>query len=213
MVNNCIMAKNSKAGAGKQGKGPAGKDMPKKNRVKQYTIDETDAESMMVNEPAVAYVVSPRTEKPLRVTYKSTDRKASIILTGAADKPESHMTPIEKMAIARAGVSKKDLENLKEKTELDYDKLATALAVTRVTLISKKGEEKFNTSLSERIVDLADLYSYGYEVFEDNDRFNTWMFRPNKALGGQPPYALIDNQFGREEVRNIIGRIEYGVYS
>jgi len=74
-------------------------------------------------------------------------------------------------------------------------------------------QEKFNAALSERIISLADIYSYGYEVFEDEDRFNKWMFRPNKALGGKLPYEFIDNQFGREEIKNIIGRIDYGVYS
>ena len=138
--------------------------------------------------------------------------KSPLVLV-LTDKPESHLTPLEKMGIAREGVSKKDLETLKEKTELDYDTLAKALSVTRATLINKKGKEKFNPSLSERIVGLADIYSYGYEVFEDNERFNEWMFRPNKALGGQTPYDVIDSQFGREEVRNIIGRIDYGVYS
>ncbi|AXY78592.1 DUF2384 domain-containing protein [Paraflavitalea soli] len=136
-----------------------------------------------------------------------------VILSDAANKPESQMTPLEKVGIVRDGISKKDLESLKEKTTLDYDKLALALAVTRATLINKKGTEKFNAPLSERILDLASLYSYGYEVFEDEARFNQWMFRPNKALGGQAPYDLMDSQFGREEVRDIIGRIDYGVYS
>ena len=77
----------------------------------------------------------------------------------------------------------------------------------------KKKQQKFSTVLSERIMSLADIYSYGYEVFEDEDRFNRWMFRPNRALNGKAPYELMDNHFGREEVRNIIGRIEYGVYS
>ena len=60
---------------------------------------------------------------------------------------------------------------------------------------------------------MADLYSYGFEVFEDKDRFNQWMSKPNKALNGKAPYDLIDNQFGREEVKNLIGRIDYGIYS
>ena len=117
------------------------------------------------------------------------------------------------MDAARFGVSKKDLESLKAKTKLDYDKLAKALSVTRVTLINKKKQEKFNASLSERIIGLADIYSYGYEVFEDEERFNRWVLEPNQALNGKTPFELLDNQFGREEVRNIIGRIAYGVYS
>jgi putative toxin-antitoxin system antitoxin component (TIGR02293 family) len=123
------------------------------------------------------------------------------------------MTPLEKMELAMEGVSKKDLEHLKEKTEMDYDRLAKALSVTRATLINKKKNEKFNQGLSERIVGLADIYSYGYKVFEDEDRFNQWIMRPNKALSGVAPFDLLNNQFGREEVKNLIGRIEYGVYS
>jgi putative toxin-antitoxin system antitoxin component (TIGR02293 family) len=137
----------------------------------------------------------------------------TVILSGVSDKPESQMTPLEKMALADGGLTKKVLEHLKKLTDLDYDELATALNVTRATLINKKGEQKFSPVVSEKIVGLADLYSYGYEVFEDPERFNRWMFRPNQALGGKAPYDLIHNQFGREEVKNVIGRIEYGVYS
>jgi putative toxin-antitoxin system antitoxin component (TIGR02293 family) len=134
-----------------------------------------------------------------------------IIFGGSSDKPQ--MTPMEKMVMVDRGVTKKDLESLKDKTKLDYDELAKALSVGRATLINKKGDDKFSPPLSEKIVGLADLYSYGYEVFEDKERFNQWMLRSNQALGGQAPYDLIHNQFGREEVRNVIGRIEYGVYS
>lgn len=135
------------------------------------------------------------------------------ILSAVTKKPENRMTSFEKMNAVKLGISKKDLENLKAKTRLDYDKLANALSVTRATLINKKKQEKFNAALSERILSLADIYSYGYEVFEDEDRFNKWMFRPNQALGGKLPYEFIDNQFGREEIKNLIGRIDYGVYS
>jgi putative toxin-antitoxin system antitoxin component (TIGR02293 family) len=128
-------------------------------------------------------------------------------------KPEWQMTAVEKMNMVRDGMSKKDLESLKTKTNLDYDKLSTVLSTTRATLINKKGTEHFSAALSERIVSMADLYSYGFEVFEDEDKFNEWVFRPNHALGGKQPFELLDNQFGREEVKNLIGRIDYGVYS
>ncbi|MGZ5254879.1 MAG: type II RES/Xre toxin-antitoxin system antitoxin [Flavitalea sp.] len=141
-------------------------------------------------------------------------RSASpIILTGTVKKPESQMTPIEKMERLSVGISKKELETLKARTELDYDKLAKLLSVTRATLINKPGSEKFNSALSERIFGLADIYSFGYSVFEDEEKFNQWMFRSNRALGGKTPYEVCNNQYGREEVKNIIGRIEYGVYS
>lgn len=191
----------------------------KNNKAKNYSLDGDSSDAIsMVAESAAAYGGKILNHKPVLVAHKggassSAFKKDIAILADAATKPESKMTSFEKMNVARFGVSKKDLENLKAKTKLDYDKLAKALSVTRATLINKKKQEKFNAALSERIIGLADIYSYGYEVFEDEERFNLWMFKPNKALNGEMPYELIDNQFGREEVKNIIGRIDYGVYS
>jgi putative toxin-antitoxin system antitoxin component (TIGR02293 family) len=135
------------------------------------------------------------------------------LLKGISARPESHLTSFEKIKMVKNGISKQDLEELKEKVALDYDTLSTVLSVARATLINKKGDTRFDASLSERILALADIYSYGYEVFEDVKNFNQWVARPNRALGGQSPLELLDTQFGREEVKNLIGRIDYGVYS
>lgn len=135
------------------------------------------------------------------------------ILRVASLRPENHLSALEKMEVVREGISKKDLLALKDKSKLDYGALAMALGVTRVTLINKRKNEKFSSSLSERILDMADLYSTGFEVFGDEESFVRWMDTPNRALNFQKPLAFIDNQFGRQEIRNIIGRIAYGVYS
>ncbi len=173
----------------------------KKNKNKNKSYQNTDGDDSNIN-----MVSEPAQQLSRPYLFK-------VILANASQKPENQLTGFEKMHIVRDGVSKKDLELLKSKTALDYTMLAKALSVTRATLINKKRSEKFNAGLSERILGMADLYSYGFEVFEDEDRFNQWMAKPNKALGGQAPYDLIDNQFGREEVKNLIGRIDYGVYS
>lgn len=123
------------------------------------------------------------------------------------------MTPLEKMGMADRGVTKRELESLKGLTGLDYDELSKALSVGRATLINKKGNARFGPVLSEKIVGLADLYSYGYEIFGEKERFNRWMVEPIRALGGKTPYDLIHNQFGLEEVRHLVGRIAYGVFS
>ncbi|HLV93272.1 MAG TPA: antitoxin Xre/MbcA/ParS toxin-binding domain-containing protein [Aequorivita sp.] len=127
--------------------------------------------------------------------------------------PLVDMTSFQKMQIVRDGVTKTYLTKLKEETSLDYDALAQALSVTRSTLINKKGDQKFSDHISERIIAVAEIYSFGYEVFEDKDNFNQWMFSSNQALAGSKPFELMDNQFGREEVRNLIGRIAHGVFS
>ncbi|HTL06781.1 MAG TPA: antitoxin Xre/MbcA/ParS toxin-binding domain-containing protein [Chitinophagaceae bacterium] len=131
----------------------------------------------------------------------------------AARKPANHMTAMEKLEVVKNGVSKTELEVLKEQAGLDYDTLAQGLSTARATLINIKGKDRFNFAVSEKIVGLEDIYLYGYEVFGDKERFNRWMFRKNTALGDYTPFELINNQFGREEVKSLIGRIDYGVYS
>ena len=128
-------------------------------------------------------------------------------------KPANHMTSMEKLEMVKKGITKTELEILKDKAGLDYDTLARGLSTARATLINIKGEDKFNFAVSEKIVGLEDIYSYGYEVFGDKERFNQWMFRENTALGNYTPFELVNNQFGREEVKSLIGRIDYGVYS
>lgn len=127
--------------------------------------------------------------------------------------PLVEMTSVQKMRIVREGITKTYLAQLKEETSLDYDALAQALSVTRSTLINKKGDQKFSDHVGERIIAVAEIYSFGYEVFENKENFNKWMFAPNQALGGAKPFEFMDNQFGREEIRNLIGRIEYGVFA
>lgn len=127
--------------------------------------------------------------------------------------PIFKMTSFEKMTFLDNGIKKEDLEQFKAKASLDYDKLSQALTVTRATLINKKKNETFSENVSEKIVALTDLYFYGYSVFENEEKFNHWMFVPNNALGGKKPFDIVDNQFGREEIKNLIGRIEYGIYS
>ena len=157
-------------------------------------------------------VVSRVVTKKTRVKVEPANSHVAIIYQGV-DLSENLMTPFEKMEKLKQGLSKTHLERLKKRTELDYDKLSHILSVTRSTLINKKGEQTYSSAVGERMLDLADIYSYGYKVFEDESKFRDWMFKPNHALGGKAPYDILDNQFGRQEVKNLIGRIEYGVYS
>jgi putative toxin-antitoxin system antitoxin component (TIGR02293 family) len=77
---------------------------------------------------------------------------------------------------------------------------------------NKKGLEKFDSATSERILMLADTLFYGQSVFEDKDRFNSWMQTNNKSLGDKAPVELMDTVYGIQEVKKLIGRIEYGVF-
>ncbi|HEU4901656.1 MAG TPA: antitoxin Xre/MbcA/ParS toxin-binding domain-containing protein [Flavisolibacter sp.] len=147
------------------------------------------------------------------VVYQTLNPLTRVSSKGAKVIPVYQWNSFEKIDAIKEGVSKEELENLKNGAELDYDTLAKLLNVTKATLHSKKGKAKFDQYISERIFLIADLYSYGYEVFGNRQKFNSWMKHENRALGGITPLSLIDTLYGIEEVRHLIGRIEYGVYS
>jgi putative toxin-antitoxin system antitoxin component (TIGR02293 family) len=148
-------------------------------------------------------------EEPL-VLYAS--NPSSSILK-VVKRPENQLSLMEKLALVEKGISKDSLEALKAMAGLDYDQLAQVLNVARATLINKKSPDRFNTDISDKIVVLADIFSFGLEVFEDKARFRHWLQSPLRALNGKSPFDMLHTSFGREEVRNLIGRIAYGVYS
>lgn len=152
-----------------------------------------------VEEAALIY----RTRNPLQ---KVGAAKAKVI-------PVFQWSSYQKIDAIKEGISKEELENLKDQTGLDYDTLAKVLSVAKATLHNKKGKAKFDMYVSERLLLLADLYSYGYEVFENKESFNRWMKTENTALGGTAPVYMLDTLYGMEEVKHLIGRIDYGVYS
>lgn len=154
---------------------------------------------MKVKDPTVAY----QTRNPMA---KVTKQNARVL-------PLYKWDSFDKISAIREGISKEELENLKNSAELDYDTLAQALNVAKATLHNKKGKSRFDKYISERAFLIADLYSFGYEVFGDRKNFNRWMKRENQALGWITPLSLIDTLYGVEEVKHLIGRIEYGVYS
>ena len=71
----------------------------------------------------------------------------------------------------------------------------------------------YGKETSERIYELAKLYSLGYEVFDSEESFKQWLMSPSKSLGGKKPFALLDSSLGFQVVENEIVRIQYNVYS
>lgn len=119
----------------------------------------------------------------------------------------------QKIDVIEHGVTKSEVEDVKSQTGLDYETLAHILTVTKATLHNKKGNDTFNAVVSERLLMLADLYSYGIEVFGEKERFNRWLVSEIRALNFKRPVDRLGTMLGMHEVKQIIGRISYGVYS
>jgi len=148
-----------------------------------------------------------------RAITKKSNSRTSKAKTSGYKRLLQLKSNFEKMEQVRSGISKSVLVEIKNHINMDYDNLSTILGTTKTTIHNKKNDDTFSPAVSEKIVALADLYEFGYTVFEDKLNFEKWIQTPNKALGSRKPLELLDTIFGIEEVTNIIGRIEHGVYS
>ena len=66
---------------------------------------------------------------------------------------------------------------------------------------------------SERLYRLAKILAFAESVLGDKAKARHWLNSPNRALGNVTPLSLLETEAGADEVANVLGRIEYGVYS
>jgi putative toxin-antitoxin system antitoxin component (TIGR02293 family) len=181
---------------------------PSSAQSKKFMQREDDAS--VLREPAIDYGASSIN---LSVLQTELSVNAMPMLAPQTTVPEFFMDNFEKVDLVKKGISKRSFEHFKAIAGLDYFQFAELLSVARNTLINKKGDETFSVDISEKLVALAEVYTHGISVFETTDVFKRWLQKPNRALGGVSPFSLLNTQYGRHEVHNVLGRIEWGVYS
>ncbi|MGE7773868.1 antitoxin Xre/MbcA/ParS toxin-binding domain-containing protein [Chitinophaga sp. NPDC101104] len=132
-----------------------------------------------------------------------------MVLQSYADVVELRSFPFgRKIEMVRSGVSKDQLTRLKEIFGLDYDTLSVLLAVTNRSLHLKKGKERMNRGISDRLIFIADVFSVGYNVFGSREGFHAWLRDPSREFGDKTPLEVMDTLAGIEEVKNALYRID-----
>lgn len=122
-------------------------------------------------------------------------------------------TDFDLLKLARKGISKKSLLALAKKISLTIEEVASVLHISERTLQRYTPQTLVKTEYADRAIELALLYERGIEVLGSERAFNSWIKSPNYALGGEIPFSLLDTRIGFTMVLNILGRIEYGVFS
>ena len=87
------------------------------------------------------------------------------------------------------------------------------LPVSKRTIEKVKDEELLSPAVSDRVLQIASLYNHGSQVLGGRESFKEWLNQPLIALGGKKPIELINNDTGISIINDLLGRIEYGVYS
>lgn len=127
---------------------------------------------------------------------------------------DSVESPFDFITIASAGVGANVISNFKNYFNISKEQTAEFLNISEATLYRwLRSDKKLERNYSIQLFELTNLFLFGAEVFENTDNFFKWLDLPNVALGGLIPRELLDMPSGIDKVRNLLGRIEYGVYS
>ena len=115
--------------------------------------------------------------------------------------------------LAREGLTRTSIDSIIDVLEISVDEMVALLPISRRTLERYELTQKLSPELSDRLIQIAKVYSRTLEVFEDRHLALGWLKSPCKAFGDVVPLSYLNLQSGFEIVIDELGRIDYGVYS
>lgn len=121
--------------------------------------------------------------------------------------------PTELISILKSGLPFKSFEVLRDNLAITEKSLVKILQLTASELHERKVRGYFHRDESERLYRVARLYDRAYELFADQEMLRSWIKMPKLALAGMSPIYYADLEPGAIEVDDLIGRLQYGVYS
>lgn len=123
------------------------------------------------------------------------------------------LTPSKLIKAIKAGLPVQELDDLRASLNLPMEKLVPMLGISKATLHRRKTAGKMDIGESDRIVRFARLLGRAACVMESLEGGRRWLTTPQVGLGGAVPLEYAETEIGAREVEDLLGRIEYGVYS
>jgi putative toxin-antitoxin system antitoxin component (TIGR02293 family) len=125
-----------------------------------------------------------------------------------------NVTPGKLIQIMEVGLPVNELDDLQQSLAVSVEKLAEMVGISKATFHRHKGSDgKLELVTADRVVRYARLMGKANEVFDDEEDARKWLKSPQIGLSGAIPLDYAKTEIGAREVENLLGRIEYGVYS
>jgi putative toxin-antitoxin system antitoxin component (TIGR02293 family) len=128
-------------------------------------------------------------------------------------KTAAELSAARLIEVIRAGLPVEELDVLRTSLAVPAHKLAAKLGISRATLHRRMARGRLGPEESDRVVRYARLMGKAVEVMEGEEPARRWLTSPQVGLGGAAPLDYAETEVGAREVEDLLGRIEYGVYS
>ena len=129
----------------------------------------------------------------------------------ALEKPNP--SPAQVVQVVQSGLDFDELEALRQQLDLPLDRLAALLGLARATVHRRKTTGRLTSDESDKVVRFARLLGHAVHLFGGVEDARRWLKGPQRGLGGAVPLEYAQTEAGAREVENLLGRIDYGVYS
>jgi putative toxin-antitoxin system antitoxin component (TIGR02293 family) len=129
----------------------------------------------------------------------------------AIEKPDP--SPDQVVRVVQAGLDFAELEALRDQLDLPLDRLTSLLGLARATVHRRKAGGRLTSDESDKVVRFARLLGHAVHLFGSIEDARLWLKSPQRGLGGAVPLDYAQTEAGAREVENLLGRIDYGVYS
>ncbi len=171
------------------------------SRAKKNTnYQEPKLEPKVVEEPMIAY---------------SNTAMRTIGMMGMIGKKDygSIKNENDLIDVIRTGVPRRVMDNLMTITDISMTEMAAIIHTSDRTLRRYTPSQKLSQEQSERMVELARLYSRGEEVFGSLLEFRQWMNTELVAFGNKKPKNYLDTSLGIAMITDELGRIQNGIFA
>lgn len=116
--------------------------------------------------------------------------------------------------ITREGLPVGTLPALAEGLAVERNALAKVVGISDRTLSRRLASaSKLSAEESDRTMRVARVFAMATDTLGTSEKASRWLQKSNRALDGNTPLELLDTDAGTQEVRTVLMRIEYGLYS
>ncbi|GAA4462979.1 hypothetical protein GCM10023189_40380 [Nibrella saemangeumensis] len=123
------------------------------------------------------------------------------------------LSPLQLIDRSRQGLIGTEAGRVAGLLDVSDKEMARLLNQSVATFHRQAKLQRLDAATSERLLLLTRLAVYGATVFQDQGKFTRWLRRPLRLLADRSPLDLLDSTTGIQLVEDILGRIEYGVFS
>jgi putative toxin-antitoxin system antitoxin component (TIGR02293 family) len=117
------------------------------------------------------------------------------------------------IATVRKGLSTAVLRTVAAHLEMTDRQLGGVLGISNRTLDRRIKHGVLSPEESDRLARVAKIFQRAREVFGDAEKARSWINTRLAAFDGETPLQRADTSLGANQVEDVLGRIDYGVYT